>query len=253
MSPAFKTLRPQAVSTFTTQGRRMAQEDFVLVDREKCVFVVADGFGGPIPGANASKTACEAVKSFLFKEIGDRDATLPFVLRTYFSLAGNVLFNSLIHANRKLMSYNRGKGVHEKGGASVIAGFIDGDLLAIANVGLCSAWLLRQGQAIELVLPRSFAKLCNPFVTSDTASEWKVPLMALGVSDDLEPEIFEYRVQEGDWLVFQSDGISHSMLEKIVELQKKINQTVEESIQAVTTSLNTCQFEDNAALILVIF
>src|SRR5690348_26492 len=109
---------PRAVVTFMSKGVRAGQEDFLLVDKEKNIFVVADGFGGPVPGAEAAKAACEAVRSFLFKEAGDREATLPFVLRTYFSLAGNVLFNSLIHANKKLKDANRKKNVHEKGGAS---------------------------------------------------------------------------------------------------------------------------------------
>src|SRR4051794_18797760 len=118
MSMRYKNLRAKAVSIFMGVGQRPGQEDYVLADREKGIFVVADGFGGPTPGALAAKTACETIKKFLFKEAGDLDATLPFVLRNYFSLAGNVLFNSLIYANSKLYSLNRNKNVHEKGGAS---------------------------------------------------------------------------------------------------------------------------------------
>ena len=103
------------------------------------------------------------MKHFLFKEAGDRDATLPFVLRSYFSLAGNVLFNALIFANRKVLKLNGKKNVHEKGGASLIAGFMDGDLLALANVGVCSAMLMREGKSQELVVPRSYGKLADPF------------------------------------------------------------------------------------------
>ena len=75
-------------TTLLSLGSRSAQEDFVLSDAEKGIFVLADGFGGPNPGAAASKAACESVKHFLFKEAGDRDATMPFVLRSYFSLGG---------------------------------------------------------------------------------------------------------------------------------------------------------------------
>src|SRR6185437_14086246 len=89
------------------QGTRPVQEDYAIADSTKGIFILADGFGGGGPGAAASKEACEAVKQFLFREAGDRDATLPFVLRSYFSLAGNVLFNALIFANRKLIGGNR--------------------------------------------------------------------------------------------------------------------------------------------------
>lgn len=244
-------IRVHAVSTFSYKGQRPAQEDYQLADREKGVFVVADGFGGPNPGAKASQTACEAVRNFLFKEAGDLDATLPFVLRKYFSLAGNVLFNSLIHANRKVLALNKGKNVHEKGGASVIAGFIDGDLLAIAQVGLCSAWLYRGEKQVELVTPRSLSKLKDPFAV-DPIEEWNAPLIALGMTEDLEPEIFEYQLQKGDWVIFNTDGIPRGMIEKVFSL-KSNNLSYEKINEELNHLLSRYQYKDNASISLIIF
>jgi hypothetical protein len=72
------------------QGARPVQEDFVLFDKDKNSVMVADGFGGPISGVQASRIACESIRSFLFKEAGDIESTMPFVLKSYFSLSGNV-------------------------------------------------------------------------------------------------------------------------------------------------------------------
>jgi len=244
------SLRARAVSTFMSKGQRPGQEDYVLADRDKGVFVVADGFGGPIPGAAAAKGACEAVRNFLFKEAGDLEATLPFELRTYFSLAGNVLFNSLIHANRKITALNKGKNIHEKGGASVLAGFIDRDLLAIANVGICTAWLFRDGQAKELVVPRSFGKLCDPF-SLDTREDLQAPLMALGLSDDLEPEIVEYRIKVGDWVILSTDGIDQAIQQNLLNIYRR-KLDPDRSLQEASTLLNQAVFQDNIAVSLVI-
>ncbi len=249
MSRGRESIRAKIVSTFTSKGRYPSQEDSLLADREKGIFVVADGFGGQGPGAQASKTACEAIRSFLFKEAGDLEATLPFVLRSYFSLAGNVLFNSLIYANRKLSFLNREKNVHERGGASVIAGFIDGELLAIANVGVCTAWLIRDGKPVELVVPRSYGKLRDPY-SSEVREEWKIPLIALGIAEDLEPEIFEYRIQSKDWLIFATDGIGSGLWQKIFEILKK-NQDSEAAIQTIQTICSQSEFQDNAAMTIV--
>jgi serine/threonine protein phosphatase PrpC len=254
MSLAKDTLRARAVMSFSHSGSRSSQEDYALVDREKGVFVIADGFGGPIPGAEASKQACEAVRSFLFKEAGDLDATLPFVLRTYFSLAGNVLFNSLIYANRKLSAINHKKNVHEKGGASVLAGFIDGDLLAVANVGVCSAWLLRNGKAVELVVPRSYGRLLDPFAVEIPESH-RVPLIALGIAEDLEPEIIEYKIQAGDWVILNTDGISEDQqkgwIQQMAVLQLK-NQEPDLTVKEVTQYFESQKYQDNASISLVI-
>jgi PPM family protein phosphatase len=214
------SLTVKAGYTFLNPGGRSVQEDFVLSNREKGIFVVADGFGGAQPGALASKTASEEVQRFLFKEAGDLDATLPFVLRSYFSLAGNVLFNALIHANRKVMALNKGKNVHEKGGSSVVAAFLDGDLLALANVGVCSASVIRDGRARELVTPRSYGRLVDPFGKKEEGPQIDAPLMALGISEDLEPEIFEYRVRPGDWIILHTDGLTSDFMSELANLNR---------------------------------
>lgn len=242
-------LELQGVSTFMGRGSRVSQEDHVLGDRDKRVFVVADGFGGPGPGAKAAEVACESVRGFLYRQAGDLDATLPFVLKSYYSLAGNVLFNALIHANRKLNQLNQGKGVHERGGASTVAGFIDGDLLALANVGSCSAWLLRGKQAAELVIPKDFGRLCDPF--SEVRTEGMVPLMALGMTEDLEPEICEYRLEKDDWLILNTDGIQKNVIQQLLKIKSNIKDN-DTALKDSTKLLNSLNYVDNASICLAI-
>jgi serine/threonine protein phosphatase PrpC len=174
-------------------------EDRVVSYPQEGILVVADGFGGGDAGKAAVKTACEAVREFIVHEGGDRDATLPFVLRSYFSLAGNVLFNAMIHANRKLLAMNTGKSVHEKGGASVVAAYLDNNTLSLASVGACSAWICREGRFSSLVTPRSWGRMTQPTDPGNLPAA-RLPLMALGISSDLEPEVVEVRIQPGDWI-----------------------------------------------------
>lgn len=247
-------LKVQASAVFLHPGNRPGQEDHALILDDKRIFVVADGFGGPVPGAAASQTACESVKNFLFKEAGDLEATLPFELRPYFSLAGNVLFNALIHANRKVKKLNQGKDVHERAGASVLAGFMDGDLLAVASVGSCSAWLLRDGESRELVIPRTYARLMDPF-HQGAVDGLDAPLMAMGIHETLEPEIFEYRVQPGDWLLIQTDGLSQAARELISALQREgaAGRSSREIVRDAMLMLQQCNYVDNAAASLIVF
>lgn len=178
-------------------------EDRVLSLPQERILVVADGFGcAPdrrLPGP--ADRACAAVRQFLVHEAGDLEATLPFVMRSYFSLAGNVLFNALVHANRLLIAANAGKSVHEKTGASVAAAYLDGEMLSVASVGSCSAWLIREGRRSPLLIPRTWGRLVDPTAT-DHSPESRIPLIALGIAEDLEPEVVEVRVQSGDrlWL-----------------------------------------------------
>jgi serine/threonine protein phosphatase PrpC len=218
MSSAERIPRMRSMTVFSTKGDAAIQEDYVLAKKERGLFVVGDGFGGGDNGANAAKNGCESVLGFLEKEAGDLDATLPFVLRRYYSLAGNVLFNALIHANRKILKTNKGKTANERGGCSLIAAYLDADLFALANIGACSAWLIRDGKALELVLPRTYARFIDPF-SVDPHPDLAVPLTAMGITDDLEPEIIEFRVKEGDWLLLQTDGVRADIREEFQRLQ----------------------------------
>ncbi len=235
----------KSYTLFSTQGESNSQEDFALGKKERGLFVVADGFGGNGPGLQAAKSACDSVLGFLEKEANDLEATLPFVLRSYFSLAGNVLFNALVHANRIVTDLNKKKTANEKGGASVLACFLDEDLMALANVGNCSAWLLRDGEFKELVTPRSYARLIDP-LQKDEDPYRAVPLMAMGVSEDLEPEIIEFRVREGDWVFLNTDGISKSVRDELAKQQSSVDSNLEEYLQSQ-------MYRDNATLALLRF
>ncbi len=241
----------KAIVNFSHAGNRPYEEDHTLALQQKGIFVVADGFGGPSPGKAASRSACEGVRDFLDKEAGDLDATLPFVLRSYFSLAGNVLFNALVYANIKVLHLNREKNVHEKGGASVLAAFMDGDLLALANVGACTAFLIRGGKPVELVTPRTYGRLANPF-TDRATDDQQVPLMALGMSDDLEPEIFEYRIRPGDWLVLQTDGVPPPLLGALATQQAK-KQPAPRASDEINSILKSSTYMDNASAMVILF
>ncbi|OFZ79159.1 MAG: hypothetical protein A2583_00510 [Bdellovibrionales bacterium RIFOXYD1_FULL_53_11] len=245
-------MRIRAMVSYSASGTRPVQEDVALAAREKGVFIVADGFGGAPSGCEAARIACDSVKGFLEKEAGDLEATLPFVLRSYFSLAGNVLFNALIHANRKVNAYNKGRNIHEKGGASVLAGYIDGTLLALANVGGCRAWMLRDGRIMpELVVPRTYGRLLDSSHPGG-GNEGGVPMMALGIADDLEPEIFEYKLHRGDWLVLSTDGISTDALDRVIMVEHQ-KLTPEQSANQVVEKLKEINLCDNIAYLLAIF
>lgn len=240
------TLPLKSMTLFSTQGETAAQEDFVLAKKERGLFVVADGFGGSDGGAGASKLACESVLGFLEKEAGDLEATLPFVIRRYYSLAGNVLFNALVHANRKVLAQNKGKNINQRGGASVLAAFLDEDLFALANIGGCSAWLFRAGKIVEVVNPRTYARLIDPFAV-DPSPDHAVPMTAMGLTEDLEPEIVEFRIRSADWLLIQTDGVRSEIRDEFQRLQMESpGFDPEEFLRART-------FAENATFVLLRF
>jgi len=187
-------------------GRRDRQEDAFLSQPESGLFVVSDGFGGKGPGEKAAKLACESVGRFLEKEARDRDATLPFVLKPYYSLAGNVLLNAIVYANSRIISEFKKNKSNGRGGASVCAGFLDHHVFAFASFGTCSVELIRDGVKKEIVTPRSYARLLDPTGGLDQHPSYQFPVVALGLLEDIEPEIYEMHVEPGDWIILRTDG-----------------------------------------------
>lgn len=204
------------VEGFQLQGGLPVQEDYFEINADRGIFILADGFGGST-GKIAAEIAVKAVRQFLEQEAGDLDATLPFELRPYYSLAGNVLFNAIAFANQKLIQFNRDKNWMNSGGASLIAGYLEGRLLAVANVGTCNLHLWRQGKSKEILVPRSLAKQVNPFA-DEIAEGAAIPLISLGTARQLEPEIVEIEIREGDQLCFQTAPVQAALRDQLFQL-----------------------------------
>ncbi len=249
-------LPARAIGTFQNLGKRPKQEDSVVVDQENGVFIVSDGFGGIVSGGEASQSACALMKNYIVKESSDEESTMPFILRKYFSNSGNVLFNACIYANKKIIKMNKNKNIHERIGASLIAGFVDKNILSIVNVGSCTAWMIRDGKSFELVMPRTLCRFYNPLFRQQNGlsgySEYNIPLMVLGVSDDLEPEIFEYQIQSGDWVLFYTDGIGTQWIEHLIHIQNQ-KHLPEKAMNQINEFLKQIPFVDNVATAIAMF
>ena len=200
---------------FQRQGDVPVQEDYFEINPDRGIFILADGFGGGA-GKEAAEIVVKNVRQFLEQQAGDLDATMPFELRPYYSLAGNVLFNAVAFANQKLLKANGKKTWMESGGASLLAGYLDGKLLALANVGVNRLHLKRGQQVKEVVSPISLLRQVNPM--DDEGDGDEVPLMSFGTAKSLEPEITEIELRAGDQLFFQTGGVKQKLREQVLAL-----------------------------------
>jgi len=206
------------------------QEDYWVSLPEKGVFAIADGLGAGGGGQHAARIGCEASSAFLVRNSGDSDATLPFILRRYFTLEANMVFNALIHANRELGNHNRKLDISRRGGASVMTALVDRGYVALGSAGLCSARLYQgEGAPVLLNRPRSYRNLVHPGLEHSGYREAQsalgdIPMMALGFHEDFEPEILEFKVRQGDWLVLHTDGVSVETEKVILRARKEAAQ-----------------------------
>ncbi len=178
-------------------------EDAVLVVAKRQLFGIADGFGGVAIGDETAKNCLKNVEEFVENGLGDSEVTLPFVYRSYYTTSANLIFNAFLYANKKLFDENKNKSINSRGGASVLFAFIQDKTLTIANVGSCSAILIRSGHVEEIIKPRSY----NSLRKENWNPNWAFPLMAMGLTQDIEPEITEVRIESGDVIILSTDGV----------------------------------------------
>jgi serine/threonine protein phosphatase PrpC len=185
---------------------RGVNEDAYLLAPERQFFALADGYGGSGVGDACAKRALADMRAFVENGMGDSEVTLPFVYRSNYTAAGNLIFNAVLHANQRLVDANLQKPVNARGGLSGICAFFTGRHLTLANVGGCSAYLLRRGRVQALVRPRSYYAMRGGY-SGSWNPKYGFPLYSLGHQADLEPEILELYVQPGDVIVMATDGV----------------------------------------------
>jgi hypothetical protein len=238
MTSISKTRLPlQFAEGFQIQGSTPVQEDYFEINPDRGIFILADGFGGAL-GRQASELVVRSVRQYLEQEAGDLDATMPFELRPYYSLAGNVLFNAISFANQKLIEMNRGKTWQDSGGASLMGGYLEGRLLSVAQVGACRLVLKRGVNVKEVVTSRSLLRQVDPMMEEGPGDT--VPLMSFGTAKSLEPEITEIELRPGDQVFFETSGVKREFRQKVLSLNGP---------SGLSHALDGLQTESNASMI----
>ena len=191
-----------AVSKTNAGLVRATNEDAVLTDMPD-LFAIADGMGGYAAGEVASvetiKVLQEAKKGFA----GLTGAELCTALKEAAS-----------EANSHLRSIVCQKPDYEGMGTTLVAVYLAADGLAYAlNIGDSRLYLWRGGSLKQITQDHSYVAelLSKGDITSEEARrhpQRNVILRAVGADEELESDVFSFKLEQGDRLLLCSDGLS---------------------------------------------
>jgi PPM family protein phosphatase len=168
------------------------------------LFAVADGMGGHVGGEVAARVAIDALLSSFTREPTTHGLLAAFS-----------------EANRSVWQESQDQSdLHGMGTtltAIALVGGADGrDMIALANVGDSRAYVFSEGQITQVTADHSLAeeRMRHGEMTEAEAAvhpQRHILTRALGVSPDVEADMWELQLRAGDRIVLCSDGLSNEV------------------------------------------
>src|SRR3989441_5918404 len=170
------------------------------------LFVVADGMGGAAAGELASEMATDTIYDQMVKMWGGEREATPQRFAHRLKEAVEVA-NGHIHAYAKAHPEVRGMGT------TTTAVGVLGDHVYVSQVGDSRAYLIRNGQGVQLTKDQSLMQRLVEAgeVTEEEAAHSErrnIILQALGPDAKVKVDLTYQEVRRGDVLVLCSDGLS---------------------------------------------
>src|ERR1041384_7121998 len=173
------------------------------------LFVVADGMGGAAAGEVASEMATESIYEQMVNAWGSERELTPQRFAYW-------LREAVETANRQIHTYAAAHPEVRGMGTTTTAVGVLGDRFFLSQVGDSRAYLIRQGQAVQLTKDQSLMQRLVEAgeLTEEEAAKSErrnIILQALGPDARVKVDLTHQEVRRGDILVLCSDGLSGSV------------------------------------------
>lgn len=191
--------------------KKRSNEDTFLIDPKSTLYIVADGMGGHAAGEIASATAVESAQkviregceAFTIDESEETRQHLLSLLEKAVRKAGRD-----IHAEAERDISKRGMGT------TVSLLLLTPNRGYIAHVGDSRVYLIRQNEVFQLTEDHSLIRelIRSKKITPEEAetSPYRNALTrAVGVYADVEVDLLDFEVADGDQFLLCSDGLSN--------------------------------------------
>lgn len=245
--------------TRTDAGRvRENNEDSLRVAPELSLFILSDGMGGQASGEVASRLVAETILSHCRQAEANPSSPLsgerlPGVLET-----SNRLASAIRLANLAVCQAAEQKPDLHGMGATVVALWLSGGRMSLAHVGDSRAYRLRGGVLEQLTEDHSFVaeQVRRGTMTAQEASESKlqnVLVRALGANREVDVDLDEQLVLDGDILLLCSDGLTRELPDARIAEILGASEDAQEAADRLVNLANEAGGEDNISAIVVSF
>ena len=215
----------------TDVGRvRSSNQDLAL--EESNLFAVADGMGGHAGGEVASRVAVDSLRS-AFSRQPSMDGLRQAVAEA----------NGAVWSQGQNQSELRGMGTTITA-VALVAGADGRDVIALANVGDSRAYVFSGGRLVQVTSDHSLAeeKVRQGELTEAEAAvhpHRHILTRALGVSPDVDVDLWELHLREGDRILLCSDGLTNEVgFDQLAEVLGTVGDPAEAAQALVQAALD---------------
>ena len=198
---------------------------------DRGVFIVADGMGGHAAGEVASEMAVRIIA----RELGD-------ISNSTNQEASDLIRKSIIEANAAIFERTLSEQDKRGMGTTATAMAILGDNYLIGQVGDSRAYVLREGDLLQLTKDHSYVQeqVDAGYLSPEEARTHpysNVITRCVGANVDVTPDVYSGALQTGDVYLLASDGLTgmiedgdlSEMMTKLTEPQQLADGLVDEA------------------------
>lgn len=234
---------------------RSLNEDNILVDEEKQIFLLADGMGGH----NAGEEASEIAVNTMWDELKNRNADEIRQTREALEKADTppllgILEQAVLKSNKEIWKQAQSNANKSGMGTTLVASIIQDEFAFFAFVGDSRAYLISDRTIQQISEDHS---LVAQLVKSNaiTAEEAKthpyknVIIRSLGSNTEIKPDLLCLAMQPDDIYLLCSDGLTNMITDdKILEII--LSNPIKEACSKLVDTANNNGGSDNISVIL---
>ena len=233
---------------------RPENEDAIVISEVLQLAILADGMGGYNAGEVASGIATMTIQHAVEQHQRENQYSHPDDQSAVRRLC---LMQAVRKANSTIIETARHHPEYRGMGTTVVLAWFQGDRVSIAHVGDSRAYLLRNGELVQLTRDHSLVQeqIAAGLLTQEQAAfamNRNVITRAVGVEHQLLVDVQEQAVEVGDLFLLCSDGLSDRLsplqMESIISAA---NDNLNAACELLVKAANDGGGQDNISVVLI--
>ncbi|HMK14430.1 MAG TPA: Stp1/IreP family PP2C-type Ser/Thr phosphatase [Burkholderiales bacterium] len=245
------------IVTATDSGMvRSHNEDSIFADAASGFVILADGMGGYNAGEVASGIAAAMLGTGL-KQVLDGADPGSIEPESGETLAVKLLREQIAAANASIYQASKSQPQYAGMGTTLVVGLFYDNRLSVAHIGDSRLYRLRGDEFKQITRDHSLLQeqIDSGMITEEMARfslNRNLVTRALGIDNEVEPEIHTHEVEVGDIYLLCSDGLNDMVEDDEIQLTlSSLQANLQLASQQLVQMANDNGGRDNVSVILV--